>query len=473
MKNKKKKIGFTLIELLAVIIVLAIIALIATPIIFNVIENAKIKSLENSCYGVIDAVRTKYAENLLNSENGLVDLEGEVEDLTIAGEHPYMGTWEIDNSKDSAERGIKIQGVKFQSMKNYTCSNVDENGAITNKVSCEKDGPDEVQPTITANQTTVEVNKGTDKKIKSYFTVKFGKTGGRVICEVANVSELDAGDHTVKCTATGTNGKTAEATVTIKVSNIFVLKDEILGASDSNIVTSGNGLYSKATSNGTTYYFKGAVTNNYVKFADNIFRIVRINEDGTIRLITQNNVISNQEFNSTNNTYNNMYYTNSKIKTAVENWYKTSITDKGVDGKVASGNYFCEQAKVVSNKRYTVGRATVATKDNYTPSFDCTTDGNGKGIVSGKVGLITMDEVLFAGGVIATGSNIYLGNGSSYWMMSLAGFYTSANAWLVHAVGSINTSNVNTTFGVRPVLNLSADTLASGSGTSSDPYVVK
>ena len=40
MKNKKN--GFTLIELLAVIIVLAIIALIATPIIFNVIENAKI-----------------------------------------------------------------------------------------------------------------------------------------------------------------------------------------------------------------------------------------------------------------------------------------------------------------------------------------------------------------------------------------------------------------------------------------------
>ena len=86
MKNKKN--GFTLIELLAVIIVLAIIALIATPIIFNVIENAKIKSLENSCYGVIDAVRTKYAEGLLNSTDGTVNLSGEVADLTIAGEHP-------------------------------------------------------------------------------------------------------------------------------------------------------------------------------------------------------------------------------------------------------------------------------------------------------------------------------------------------------------------------------------------------
>ena len=101
MKNKKKKIGFTLIELLAVIIVLAIIALIATPIIFNVIENAKIKSLKNSCYGVIDAVRTKYAEGLLNSIDGTVKLKGNVTEITVSGEQPIGGTWEIDNSKDS------------------------------------------------------------------------------------------------------------------------------------------------------------------------------------------------------------------------------------------------------------------------------------------------------------------------------------------------------------------------------------
>ena len=38
MKNKK---GFTLIELLAIIVILAIIAVITTPIILNIIENAK------------------------------------------------------------------------------------------------------------------------------------------------------------------------------------------------------------------------------------------------------------------------------------------------------------------------------------------------------------------------------------------------------------------------------------------------
>ena len=100
-----KKNGFTLIELLAVIIVLAIIALIATPIIFNVIENAKLKSLENSTYGVVDAVRMQYMENLMNSADGTVDLSGDVKDITVSGEQPIAGTWEITNAANVADGG--------------------------------------------------------------------------------------------------------------------------------------------------------------------------------------------------------------------------------------------------------------------------------------------------------------------------------------------------------------------------------
>ena len=407
MKNKKN--GFTLIELLAVIIVLAIIALIATPIIFNVIENAKIKSLENSCYGVIDAVRTNYSENLLNStreckdENdkncgGKIETSGNVKELTVAGEQPSGGSWVIVNDpKAENGRGIQITDVTFDSMKGYFCSN----DLTTGKVKCEKGNKPQTELTF---------------------------------------------------------------------------KEKVLGENNSNIVTTGDGLYSKTTNTGTTYYFKGAVENNYVKFADTIWRIVRVNEDGTIRLITQDSVIERQLFNSTYNSYDKMYYTNSEIKTAVENWYKTNITDKGFDGKVASGNYFCEQAKVVYNTDFTAGSATVVTEDNYTPSFDCTTDGNGKGVVSGKVGLITVDEVLFAGGVMASSSNFYLKNGSIYWMMSPAGFRTSndvANAWYVDDDGYTNGTSVDNILDVRPVLSLSADTLVSGSGTNSDPYIVK
>ena len=71
MKNKK---GFTLIELLAVIVVLAIIALIATPIVMNTIKNAKKGAAERSADSYIKQVETAVAEERLNKNEVL---EGE------------------------------------------------------------------------------------------------------------------------------------------------------------------------------------------------------------------------------------------------------------------------------------------------------------------------------------------------------------------------------------------------------------
>ena len=59
-------------------------------------------------------------------------------------------------------------------------------------------------------------------------------------------------------------------------------------------------------------------------------------------------------------------------------------------------------------------------------------------------------------------------------MMSPAGFRNNyAYAWHVNGAGYTDSSYVNLTTGVRPVINLSADTLVTGSGTGSDPYIVK
>ena len=64
MKNNKK--GFTLIELLAVIVILAIIALIATPIVLNIIAKARKSAAQDSLYGVISAAKTTYMSSLLD-----------------------------------------------------------------------------------------------------------------------------------------------------------------------------------------------------------------------------------------------------------------------------------------------------------------------------------------------------------------------------------------------------------------------
>ena len=78
--NCNKKKGFTLIELLAVIVILAIIAVVATPIITGIIEDSKKASFERSAEGVVEATKFDIPEKLTEAgytyefENGEIDL---------------------------------------------------------------------------------------------------------------------------------------------------------------------------------------------------------------------------------------------------------------------------------------------------------------------------------------------------------------------------------------------------------------
>ena len=172
-----------------------------------------------------------------------------------------------------------------------------------------------------------------------------------------------------------------------------------------------------------------------------------------------------------------MYNTNSQAKTTLESWYQTNIGSKSDLAKnVAAGAYYCEQAKTKRSDSYTSGSATMTTYNKYTPDFKCTTDGNGKGLVNASVGLLTYDEVAYAGGYFDKNNNsYYLYNSAIYWWtMSPAGFSDSlANIWYVSATGFVNYYYVGSTYRLRPVLILNADTLVTGSGTSSDPFVVE
>ena len=267
--------------------------------------------------------------------------------------------------------------------------------------------------------------------------------------------------------------------------SIFGKKFEVVDAeptltTSSNNTTDASGLYTSTDTNTgkPTYYFRGNVTNNYVKFAGQTWRIVRINEDGTIRMVMANGINSNANiaFNSNYNNYTYMYYTNSQVKSTLESWYQTNIGSKtNLASKVANGAYYCEQAKAKYSDSYTSGSATMTTYNKYTPDFKCSSDGNNKGVVNASVGLLTYDEVVYAGGYPYSNNNsYYLYNNTYFWTMSPAGFSGSSSyVWRVNTAGYIDRSNVsNTARAVRPVIILNADTLATGSGTSSDPFVI-
>ena len=266
-----------------------------------------------------------------------------------------------------------------------------------------------------------------------------------------------------------------------------IMKNTVITANptlttSSNNTSDASGLYkSTATNTGNpTYYFRGNVNNNYVSFAGQTWRIVRVNEDGTIRIVMQDGINSNANyaFNSNNNNYTYMYYTNSQAKTILENWYQTNIGSKSDLAKnVASGAYYCEQAKVKVGDSATSGSATMTTYNKYTPDFKCSSDGNGKGVVNASVGLLTYDEVVYAGGYHAqTNRKYYLYNSANtMWTMSPAGFTSgSANVWYVITSGDLYNGNVRNIDATRPVINLTANTqISSGDGTKENPFIVE
>ena len=125
------KKGFTLIELLAVIIILAVIALIATPVVLNVVEEAKVKADRNSVYGLVDAAKLYYAESLLDTDkkaytNGTTNV---LDKLVISGEGPESGKIFINDKGQSA---IAVVYGKVCFTKNFNDNDLTESDDIEN-----------------------------------------------------------------------------------------------------------------------------------------------------------------------------------------------------------------------------------------------------------------------------------------------------------------------------------------------------
>ena len=290
-------------------------------------------------------------------------------------------------------------------------------------------------------------------------------------------------------------------------------------------------VYRVVDDDGDSYVFAGAPTDNWVSFAGFYWRIIRINGDGSIRLIYNGTstettgsgtmISSSQAFNSSynDNAYVGYMYgstgassyasthtntNNSSIKTVVDNWYRDNLlqyaqyisTEAGFCGDrriaTSSENWWLSDTKLGYGTNATAygsfGRLYLnfAWRTDQHPMLQCsqsndlyTVSGSSKGnrALTYPIGLITADEVVLAGGFGgASNSNYYLYTEQTYWTMSpyFADSMGWAYAFYVASNGSLNNTSVNSMYdyGVRPVINLSADVTLTGSGTATDPYIV-
>ena len=288
---------------------------------------------------------------------------------------------------------------------------------------------------------------------------------------------------------------------------------------------------------GTSYYFRGAVTNNYVEFANKCWRIVRVGGDGSVKLILHNDNkagvanpcdaannsasaafarYSGEKYTSKFNTnYDDNAYVgfkygtvgasdyasahaninNSTILTNLETWYtnnlktyadtiadtvwcndKTNVTDTSYDpwGWTPNGygygknvTYYGATQRLISTNGRTGGTG---------PSLKCN---SGLSKINSKVGLITADELAYAGYAAALkNTTTYLQENATDtdWLSLSPSVFFSVYAfvWSVNGgSGDFGNYSVNSDGGVRPAISLIiSTTISGGTGTSEDPYVV-
>ena len=321
--------------------------------------------------------------------------------------------------------------------------------------------------------------------------------------------------------------------VTILNNNGGATAIEAKGTPDfSSVSTTNEGMYAATDDLGTSYYFRGAVNNNWVKFGkdssgnDIYWRIIRINGDGSIRMIYSGTTaptsstatvmtgtgtqIGTIAFNSSLNYALYMYTegdindnsTSSTIKTAIDNWYTmtTLYTDNEIKSLVAdqifcndrSGNINYESAERAGTSYYADFDILTRVGVNNQPILTCSAASdkftvnasNGNGALDYPVGLITADEVAMAGGLY-TSNNLdndlqYLFTNQAFWIGSPYDFVYNGDsdasfevtAFYVSIAGNILYASANNIYGVRPVISLSSNAKLSGNGTYDDVYTV-
>ena len=258
-------------------------------------------------------------------------------------------------------------------------------------------------------------------------------------------------------------GKQENFASTILKNNPF--SDNSLTKVGSDAGVENEGLIKSSDDIGVSYFFRGNITSNYVSINDVLWRIVRINGDGTVRLVL------NDVTNAVSSYYNTgefvTDYKESNIYSYLDTWFQENL--RGYTSNVANTR-FCNDTSVNNEGIYS-SYARVIT--NKIPTFNCLSNS-----FTSKIGILSVDEVVMAGAYPDGGNNnYYLYNSEisdSWFTMSGAkGSDTTINLFMIDTSGKIKSDVAGSAYhSVRPVINLIKNTQVTGDGTIDNPYQI-
>lgn len=289
---------------------------------------------------------------------------------------------------------------------------------------------------------------------------------------------IDAGEtrvYSIEITNNGENNLTSTLNIRDYQGKTVSFSDTVLKNSNYSessltkvgvdLATDDEGLIKSSDDIGVSYYFRGNVQNNYVSFANLTWRIVRINGDGTVRLVLDGVADSLSNYYSDSSA--GFSFNSSLLKSYLDDWYQLYLKDYT---DYIANSKFCSD--IAHDDNYTFNAYT-RVMTNKIPTLNCLDVS-----ISSNIGTLTIDEVLLAGANTLTGnSSYYLYNSSIdnlwYTMSGAKGTESSINMFMVDSSGNIKTATSGNLYrNVRPVINLVKNTQVTGTGTALDPYKI-
>ena len=274
---------------------------------------------------------------------------------------------------------------------------------------------------------------------------------------------------------------------------------------DSN--TEEDGLYDYTDEEGTeTYVYRGQNPNNYVTFAGSTWRVLRIQEDGTVKLIKEDALnFESDKVESNGNGYmqvryninddSSIQYRVSNVKAYLEEWYESTMQD--YDNKIVTNDYCSDTTEDHNSTYYKMisqnenvnlygiynriyfgdwdgeGNPTAEQMNSMTikPSVSCRTNDK----LSLKVALITADEAVTLGSAVTTTAQTYLTKDYDMWTLSPSIDMIDYNRGVAYRIYNGLVANADSSYGaVHPVITLNKNTtVTSGNGTSESPYIIQ
>ena len=278
------------------------------------------------------------------------------------------------------------------------------------------------------------------------------------------------------------------------------------------------------------YYYSGNTTNNWVYFGGFYWRIIRTNEDGSVRMLysgmsqnTTEGYIGTSPFNSTSNDsmYEGYMYgtngtlannrtnvNNSTIKTTIDTWYQKNLLTN-YDKYISKTAIYCNDRSNTGSTTFNYGTYK-RLHTNKAPSYKCganlsdglfeteqavedkfstSTVGGGNGQLTYPIALMTADEIAFAGGKAYTSlispyawyylnsTNSSITGDNDWWVISPDRYASTSRLFSVdggkYSGGALSSSFAHSSLAVRPAISLSSCVnISYGDGTSSYPYVI-